>query len=168
MKKAPDFQYFRILSIQQTANTAQTFNHHFPYIGNILPIAAAIAFAFLIIESSGLPSFTDTVIEHKIRANIKGKRSEAIDLHMTVQKGAFVEGKEIRDILWPPNCVVLSVKRVNPFSIGISAGDVLHLRCLTYDKEETMELLEALVGVQTESDLIITHENEENYSVPEN
>lgn len=136
--------------------------------GNILPIAASIALAYLIIETSGIPSFTDTVIEHKIRTNIRGKRSEAIDLHMTVQKGAFVEGKEIRDILWPPNCIVLSVKRAEALSAGMSSGDVLHLRCLTYDKAETVFLLEALVGAQNVIDLRSTHENEENYSVPEN
>ena len=136
--------------------------------GNILPIAASIAFAYLIIETSGIPSFTDTVMEHKIKANINGKKSEAIDLHMTVQKDSFAEGKEIRDILWPPNCVVLSLKRAEMLGIGISAGDVLHLRCLTYDKAETVLLLEALVGKQAVSDLRSTHENEENYSVPEN
>lgn len=137
-------------------------------IGNILPISVATAFAYLIIETIGIHSFTDTVIEHKIRDNIRGKKSEAIDLHMTVQKGAFAEGKEIRDILWPPNCVVLSVKRADLMSTGISAGDILHLRCLTYDKAETLLVLESLVGVQEESDIISTHENEENYSVPEN
>ena len=137
-------------------------------ISNILPIAAATALAYLIIETIGIHSFTDTVIEHKIKARTKGKTSQAIDLHMTVQRGAFVVGKEIRDILWPPNCVVLSVKRAETHAAGLSAEDVLHLRCLTYDKAETVILLEALVGLQSESDLRSTHENEENYSVPEN
>ena len=135
---------------------------------NILPIAAATAFAYLIIETVGIHSFTDTVIDHKIKMRTRGKTSQTIDLHMTVQRGAFVVGKEIRDILWPPSCVVLSVKKADTEGTGIFAGDILHLRCLTYDKAETMILLESLVGVQTESDLRSTHENEENYSVPEN
>lgn len=135
---------------------------------NILSIAAATALAYLIIETVGIHSFTDTVIEHKIKARTRGKSSFAIDVHMTVQSGAFVIGKEIRDILWPPNCVVLSVKRAEGGGSAMFAGDVLHLRCLTYDKAETMIWLEALVGTQSESDLITTHENDENYSVPEN
>lgn len=135
---------------------------------NILPIAAATAFAYLIIETVGIHSFTDTVIEHKVRASIRGKTSQAIDVHMTVQRDAFVVGKEIRDILWPPNCLVLSIKRVNVGNAAMFEGDVLHLRCLTYDRTETMILLEALIGVQSEVDIVSTHENDENYSVPEN
>ena len=120
-------------------------------ISNILPIAAATALAYLIIETVGIHSFNDTVIEHKIKERTDGKVAQTLDVYMTVQKGAFAVGKEIRDILWPPSCVVLSVKRSEGEGASMRAGDVLNLKCRTYDKAETLSLLEALLGTQTEN-----------------
>ena len=120
-------------------------------ISNILPIAAATALAYLIIETVGIHSFNDTVIEHKIKERTDGKVAQTLDVYMTVQKGAFAVGKDIRDILWPPSCVVLSVKRSEGEGASMRAGDVLNLKCHTYDKAETLSLLEALLGTQTEN-----------------
>ena len=86
---------------------------------------------------------------------------------MTVQQGAFVIGKEIRDILWPPNCVLLSVKRTEGDGSGMLAGDVLHLRCQTYDEPETLLLLEALVGAQSVKKDENTRESEQDHGVTE-
>jgi hypothetical protein len=135
---------------------------------HILPVAIAVAVSYMVIEIFGIEGFNDTVIEAKIEASHGGRQPMIFDAFLTVQKDAFVVEKEVRDILWPPNCLVLSIKRVNVGNAAMFEGDVLHLRCLTYDRTETMILLEALIGVQSEVDIVSTHENDENYSVPEN
>ncbi len=137
--------------------------------GNILPISLAVGVAFFMIEMRGMISFTDTVIEHKLHAARLGKTPHTVDVHMTVQKDSFVVGKEIRDILWPPSCVVLSVKKAEDDGIGMGAGDVLHLKFTTFDIDETKALLVALIGDQgAEKSKKDNFEDDETYEVPEN
>lgn len=119
---------------------------------NLLPIAIGGAVAFLCIETTGIPDFSDIVVDAKAEAAHAGKTSSVLDLHLTVAPASFVVGKEIRDILWPPSCTVLSVKRSEAVhahgGMGMGEGDVLHVHVHTYDPTETMAALEALVGKQ--------------------
>ncbi len=118
---------------------------------NILAVSVGVAFAYIVIEALGISEFSDTVIESKVDTAHEGKESHVVDMHLTVAYGAFAVGKEIRDILWPPTCTVLSVRR-NPAhhhsDTAISAGDTLHVHYETYDAEQTLNELEALVGHQ--------------------
>lgn len=136
---------------------------------NILPIAAAVTVAYLVIECVGVTAFNDTVIDSKAEARYKGKEAKIFDMFLTVQEGAFVVEKEIRDILWPPTCVVLSVEK-NPMAksrVGIAQGDVLHVHYQTFDPDATFEELEKLVGVQSENVRMRVHTGGENHRVPE-
>jgi hypothetical protein len=90
---------------------------------------------------------------------------------MTVQPGAFAIGMEIRDILWPPTCTLLSVDRKEHVSGGHGAGcilegDVLHLHYLTYDPDESLELLTRIIGEQERDLDERTHESREGHHVP--
>ena len=78
-----------------------------------------------------------------------GKR-EIIDTRLTVKPGAFVIGKETRDILWPTSCQILNIKsRHGAHAVkGINEGDVLHVQFTTHDFEQTERELCALVGEQ--------------------
>ena len=65
---------------------------------------------------------------------------------------AFVCGKEARDLLLPPTCLILSIQKntaIHVPSAAISAGDVLHVHFQTYHPTETMRQLEAMVGPQS-------------------
>lgn len=139
-------------------------------LSNILSIAAAVTVAFLVIETLGMTAFTDTVIESKTEAFHHGKKAYIIDTHLTVAPGSFVCGKEVRDLLLPPTCVILSIHK-DPASdvtfTGISAGDVLHVHFQTFDPTETMEQLEALVGTQPKDLHSKVHFGSENHHVPE-
>ena len=135
---------------------------------NILPLTLAVGVAFFIIEMRGMISFNDTVIEHKLHNARKGKTSRTLDIHMTVKEDAFVVGKEVYDILWPPSCIVLSIKKAEANSVGMGVGDVLHLKFTTFDADETKDLLEALIGDQgvdknAPDDLV----DDDSYEVPE-
>ena len=73
-----------------------------------------------------------------------------------VEKGAFAIGKQIRDIFWPANLFVLSVKHDETKKAEVDEhggkelreGDTLHVRYSTFDEIETREELIAIVGNQ--------------------
>lgn len=137
---------------------------------NILPVTAGVTFAFLTIETVGVIGFNETVLESKVEAEHAGKTAHIVNAYLTVQNGSFAVGKEIRDILWPPTCVILSVDK-NPATVGsfgISEGDVLHVHYRSYDPPATQVLLEALVGKQDPDQRSSSHTGDEHHQTPEN
>ncbi len=137
-------------------------------LGNILPIAVGVGVSYLVIVISGVPAFSDTVIENKIMQSRKDKEVHVIDVHMPVMEGAFVIGKEIRDILWPPTCAVLSVDKEDIYDEMLHPGDRLHLRYKTTDPEKTMQILQSLLGKPNEAlDEEEVHKKDTHYSIPE-
>ena len=137
---------------------------------NILPVGIGVIVSYLIIETSGITAFNDTVIEAKAEEAHKGKTPIIVNTHMTVQPDSFAVGKEIRDILWPPTCVVLSVDKNNStisqnFS-GICVGDVLHIHYQTYEPERTTEVLMHILGEQPEDPRTKTHFGNEKHVIP--
>lgn len=118
-------------------------------VDNLLPVGIAVAVSYIIIETAGVPSLADTVIEAKTEAAHEGKSATVVDAYMKVARGASAVGKEIRDILWPPTCVVLSVEKATAEGTsGIGAGDLLHLHYRTYDPDDTLRSLEYILGEQ--------------------
>ena len=134
---------------------------------NIIMIAIGVAFAYLTIECSGTISFNDLISEQKIHETHKGKELITVNATFEVKAKAFVIGKEIRDILWPPYCAVISVKKHIIGSSIISEGDVLQIRYQTYDPQETYEIMESLLGDQDDSLKPREIKAAEGYSVPE-
>ncbi len=129
--------------------------------GNILPVIIVSVVAFVITEIFGAESINDSVLEHRIEEMRAGKQACVIDTHVTVQPDAFAIGKQVRDIFWPANLFVLSLKhaehRVNMASGGkaIRAGDVIHVRYTTHDTELTRGELLAIVGEQSYCENIV-------------
>ncbi len=137
---------------------------------NIFSVVIGVSVALLIIEVVGVPVFSDAVIDTKAEARHEGKLAHIFDVYLTVQKGAFVEEKEIRDIIWPYTCTVLSVDKKNSeqSGVGLAAGDVLHVHYQSYEPRATLEELEALVGRQAYDVRIRVHDADNTHSVPEN
>ena len=121
-------------------------------IHNALAIIIATTVALLVAEASGLEDFTDTVIEAKLRSMKKGKKPTVIEVSLTAARDSFAIGKEVRDILWPNSCVVVSFKRASGHhgTRGIDEGDVITVHYKTYDPAATAEELRALMGEQSE------------------
>ena len=119
---------------------------------NILPLTAAVTVAFILVEVSGLSDFTSTVIHARAREIHQGKTAHVIEVPLTVYKGSFVIDKDIRDILWPASCTMLSIERGpnKTNKLGISEGDILTVYYTTYDPIATANEFEILVGNQTE------------------
>lgn len=137
-------------------------------LSNILPVAVGVTLAYLVIETAGIEDFNHAVIDGKIRAENEGRTAVVVDAAMTVRGGAFIVGKEIRDILWPPTCTVVSVQKADTsaHTPGIAVGDTLTLHYLTYDPDDTLRLLEAIVGRQDAVDGTV-YRHEKGQHVPE-
>lgn len=119
---------------------------------NLIPVAVGIIVAYMAVETLSIHDFTDIVIDSKLKKAYNGRKKETVDITMTVGEGSFAEGKQVRDILWPPRCTVLSVHKKpsthHHSQTGISAGDELELHFETYDRSETVKILESIVSKQ--------------------
>ena len=121
-------------------------------INNVLPVVLATTVAMLIVESSGLDDLTDKIIEAKLHKITNGRRPVTVEVPLVVSADAFAVGKELRDVLWPSACVVVSFKRArhDESHSVIGEGDVITVRYDTYDPPVTERELSSLVGRQSE------------------
>ena len=121
-------------------------------IENIIPIIIVSSIALLTVEISGLDDFTDTLIEAKLKSITKGKKRTVIEVPLKIGADAFVIGKEVKDILWPHSCLVISFEHSNLVrgTSQILEGDVVTMYYETYDPKSTADELEILVGKQDE------------------
>lgn len=121
--------------------------------GNILPVIIAATASFAVTEVFRVESITESVVEKRMEALREGAKPQVVETDVTVAEGAFVVGKQVRDIFWPNNLFVFSVRHTDDRDAtvaeddakSIRAGDVLHIRYSTYDNDKTMEELRALV-----------------------
>ena len=123
---------------------------------NILFIIIVAAVPFMITEIFSVKSINDSILETRIEEMYDGESKRVIDTFVTVQKNAFAIGKQVRDIFWPANLFVLSIKHTQKEDAEvdehggrlISEGDVLHVRYVTYNDMQTRLELTAIVGEQ--------------------
>ncbi len=120
---------------------------------NIIPVIIVAASAYAITEVFGAESINDSVIAARVNALNEQGAPEVFDTHITVEQGSFAVGKQVRDIFWPNNLFVLSVKREESKKSEldehgekhIHPGDILHVRYSTRNKAETEKELIAIV-----------------------
>lgn len=124
--------------------------------GNIIHVVVAVALGYAITEIFAAKSINDIVLENRLEAMHANTKSKVYDTFVTVREDSFAVGKQIRDILWPANLFVLSVKYSTRNTVVVDehggndlrAGDVLHVRYSTYDEEITKHEITAIVGSQ--------------------
>ncbi len=124
--------------------------------GNILPVTVSVVLAFVITEIFSADSITDTVLEHRLKDQNSKEKLKVIDTFVSVREGSFAVGKQVRDILWPPNLFVLSVDHGKAQGVEVDehgggalrCGDILHVRYSTYNEEDAKEELTAIIGEQ--------------------
>ena len=110
--------------------------------------------SYLVTELFEVKSINDSVIEHRER-QVEKQDKKLIDAYVTVMPSSFAVEKQIRDILWPRNLFVLSVKALEKDRVvdehggrELHAGDILHLHYSTTDEEYTKKEILAIVGEQ--------------------
>ena len=126
---------------------------------NILYVLVAAGVSFVITEIFSVKSINDIALENRVEEIDEDKQVRVVDTFVTVQNGAFAVGKQIRDIFWPANLFVLSVKRESEAAKVdehggkfLNEGDVLHVRYSTTDEAVLREELMSIVGEQTFSE----------------
>ena len=122
---------------------------------NLLPVIITAFIAYLVTELFGAKSISDATIEMREEYEEKGKAVTTVDTFVTVQRGAFAIGKQIRDIFWPRNLFVLSLQHISSETEvdehggkEIREGDILHIRYSTTENDTTKGELLAIVGEQ--------------------
>lgn len=122
---------------------------------NILHVIVVAGVSYVITEIFSVESINDRVLDNLIDEINDGKEPTVIDRYATVEDGAFVIGKQVRDVFWPAGVFILSQNHKNPSKEEdehtakvIHAGDVLHVRCTTFDVERTEEELAAIIGAR--------------------
>ena len=122
--------------------------------GNILYVIISAATSFIIVELFKAKSINDSVIDNKIEKLYPSSEKTVIDTHVTVREGSFAIGKQVRDVFWPANLFVLSVKRAGQEyseidehgGIVLAEGDILHIRYSTYNNQITEQELHSIIG----------------------
>ena len=130
---------------------------------NILYVIIVCAVSFVICEMFGAKSVNDAVVEDRVEELNEAKTAKVIDAYITVEKGAFAINKQIRDIFWPANLFVLSLRHGGRYAEvdehggkAIREGDILHVRYSTFDEDATREELAAIVGSLAQQEKIVT------------
>ena len=127
---------------------------------NILPLIITVAISYLITEIFSVRSITEKVLENRIHHLHGEKKPHVYDTFVTVRENSFAVGRQVRDVLWPSDLIVLSVERADNHNVMadelsetvLHAGDVLHLRYPTYKHSETRDEISAIVGQQEYSE----------------
>ena len=130
---------------------------------NIIYVIIVAIIAYLIPALFKVKSINDKVVENLVNEAHEDKTPIVIDTFVTVKPNSFADGKQIRDILWPANLLVLSFKpsekRVALIDEhgdkSLQEGDILHVRYSTYDEIRTKRDLIAIVGEQEYSEHVI-------------
>ncbi len=123
---------------------------------NLLSVILVAAVSYLITELFRCKSINDMALENRKERETNDSEGNSREVILTVQANSFAVGKQIRDILWPSNCFVLSLQHnpENGFHVDghggkeIFEGDVLHIRFLCDSSRSAQDELIAIVGEQ--------------------
>lgn len=98
--------------------------------------------------------FYDRALENIEHAEYRDRKPAIACFEMRISDGAFVVGKTVRDIMWPPSSVVIGITRADEKNADMDndgekklyAGDTVVLRAKFFDEDEVRSLLRGLVG----------------------
>jgi hypothetical protein len=120
---------------------------------NLLFVLLVVFIVNGITELINITPFYDKVLKNMEDHEHEGKTLHVRYFDMHVCENAFVLGKDVKEIMWPPMTVVLCVSRTlangevdDVIDKKIVVGDKIVMRARYYDKEEFKSALRTLVG----------------------
>lgn len=120
------------------------------YQSDFLPVAIAIFTAFLVAEILGTTPIYDSLLERlRKQDDVKTVRRK---FEVVIEKGAFVAGKHISNVIWPANALVTELMRGDGESIVpdgetmLFEGDKITIVVESSNFEETEEFVSHLVS----------------------
>lgn len=141
-------------------------------IRNVPFVIIGVITAYIVVETMGIISSNDLSIEQKVHDLNSGRRKIAVDTVITAKSGCFAIGKEPRDILWPPYCIIVSMKKNESddgksYTGAISENDQLAVHFQTYDTAKTAKELCYILGDQNIYESAVIRSEGENQNIPE-
>lgn len=102
----------------------------------------AIFVTYFVAELFRQSALYDILLDRLVEGENKGKPMEYSSFEVTIIPKCFADGKQIRDILWPPHSTVKTIVRDKELIVPssdtlIKAGDILKIKCESYDIEST-------------------------------
>lgn len=128
-------------------------------------VALVVFVVAFVTELLNQTSFYDSVMERMEHEQTAGKTPKISCFELKVLPGSFVIGKAVRDVMWPPSCVVLSIKRAEKNNADtdhdgekkLYEGDTVIVRARFYEEDELKKLLLGLVGKNQEISEVEMH-----------
>ena len=107
--------------------------------------------AYFISELFRTPALYDALLEDNLKNHYKDQKHEIILFDVDLVGKSFADKKAIRDLLWPPRCIVKSIKRGENIIIPASdtilyEGDILTIKVDTYEPNKTQEYIEKVLN----------------------
>lgn len=102
---------------------------------NILAVIITATIAFFIPEIAGENSISESVLENRIEHILSNKENRQGEMKVTIEKGSFAIGKEVRDIFWPNGVFVSSIEHIRSGPL-FHQGDTLVISYNTRDFDE--------------------------------
>ncbi len=123
---------------------------------NLLSVILTVITSYVITEIFNAKSINDSTLEKRLEHLNMGKECVAEEIFITVKQDSFASGKQVRDIFWPSNMYILSIKRPDDEKADMSVqgfrilctDDILHVRYTTYDTEATHKEIDEILGKQ--------------------
>ncbi len=121
---------------------------------NLIPVIIAAALSFTVTEIFRVESINEHVVESRLEAQRQDKKPQVVEKEVILAPGSFAVGKQVRDIFWPNNLYVLSIRHSAETAAivaesedkSLRAHDILRVRYTTYDPDATDAELNAIVG----------------------
>ena len=143
-----------IASMMKMPITAAVFAFEMLGCGNnVLCVIIVCVVSYIITELCRVDSIIETVLEDKTETLAAGRTPLTVSNTFTVRAGAFADGKQVSDILWPAGVFVLSVTHgTAPQSAKgahgrrvLNAGDILQIQYTTIDEVATLQEIAAII-----------------------
>ncbi len=121
---------------------------------NSLFFIVSVLVAVIVIHLFKTESLNDIMLDKILRQQDGNKQASIIECTYEVGEGSFLVGKTVRDILFPPNCIIKSfirkgapvesLKMVKGGDKVFKCGDIVLLQLQTYDEQSVKKELSLL------------------------
>ena len=133
---------------------------------NIFPILICVFVSFATFKMFGTNHVYDIVLEGKLKNKFSFRDFEIAEFKFVVSENSFACYKTTRDLLLPPNAIILSVQRKDKAHFKMDnfgdkilhEGDIVTLRVQTYNNEKTKKEIESFFGYQEELEKVLVQE----------
>lgn len=129
------------------------------YKSDFLPVAISIFTAYLVAEILGNTPIYDSLMERLVEQSQEKLTKKSFDI--LVEKGTFVDGRQIKDVMWPVGALITEVLREDGESIipdgktRLQEGDRLTILVESSDFGETEEFLSHLTESNSEDEEVV-------------